>query len=166
MKYERQNEKLKVINKHGSIQQFQVHDKNCKKLDLKKARMYYVIRPSFSTAGRKHAVMVSCPPSTMFSSIAYIVLLFIELSTASRIYFHPPLDHAFLETHRIKPNQARLLLSHHFGLEQFEYLQGSDIVLHDVFQKSSFVGEGLGNAFILNIDSKIARGEGCAESVF
>ena len=95
----------------------------------------------------------------MFASFTCLLLIFIELSTATKIYLHPPLNDVDLKSQRTQPRQARLLLSHHLRLEQFDNLYDSDKLLPNIFQPTNFVGEGLGNAFILNVDSRVAQGE-------
>jgi hypothetical protein len=88
----------------------------------------------------------------------YLLLLLADLALGVRIFLHPSNPSFTSSPKTLSPTQARVVVSHHLGLEEFDSVQdtyGVEWLLHG----GSFVGAGGSNALLMTMSEESTRGE-------
>ncbi|THH04291.1 hypothetical protein EW145_g5629 [Phellinidium pouzarii] len=85
----------------------------------------------------------------------WILLLLAEVTLGIKVFLQPePLAKPL--SPMLMPSQARVIVSHHLGLDAFDSIQDLDESSAELIS-GDFVGEGVGNALLLTVSEDVAR---------
>lgn len=90
--------------------------------------------------------------------LAFATLLaFARLSLAIRVYLHPQLQAHFASS-AASPTQARLLVSHHLGLDTFDSWDDADSAVDRIVMAAPIIGSAPEKAMVLTVGEDVAAG--------
>ena len=90
-------------------------------------------------------------------ALASTLLFLAEFSLAIRVYLHPSPQTKFATT-TASPTQARLLVSHHLGLDSFDSWDDVDGSVWRVVDEAPIVGSAPPRALVLTVGEDVAAG--------
>lgn len=93
----------------------------------------------------------------MLSTRASLLLLLADAALGIRIFLHPTKSTFSPTSQTLSPSQARAVVSHHLGLEEFDSVQDAYGV-EWLLNGGTFAGYGESNALLLTMSEDSARG--------
>ena len=90
-------------------------------------------------------------------ALASTLLFLAEFSLAIRVYLHPSPQTKFATT-TASPTQARLLVSHHLGLDSFDSWDDVDGSVWRIVNEAPIVGSAPPRALVLTVGEDVAAG--------
>ena len=109
-----------------------------------------------SRAVQHFSATTTATTSTMFAK-SCLLLFLADIALGIRIFLHPSQPSLSSSARTLSPTQARAVVSHHLGLEEFESVEdvhGVEWLLHG----GEFTGYGESNGLMLTMSEDAARG--------